>query len=78
MAANVLVVASQTAGSQHLLEALKHRAERGPIRITLVMPAQGPGLGGREANPGDTVSVGENGVTADVVELPFRRAAPAA
>jgi hypothetical protein len=49
VAANVLVVASQTAGSQHLLEALKHRAERGPIRITLVMPAQGPGLGGREA-----------------------------
>jgi len=49
VAANVLVVASQTAGSQHLLEALKHRAERGPIRVTLVMPAQGPGLGGREA-----------------------------
>ena len=49
MATNVLVVASQTAGSQHLLEALKHRAERGPIKITLVMPAQGPGLGGREA-----------------------------
>jgi hypothetical protein len=49
MAANVLVVASQTAGSQHLLDALKHRAERGAIKITLVMPAQGPGLGGREA-----------------------------
>jgi hypothetical protein len=49
MAANVLVVASQTAGSQHLLDALKQRAERGAIKITLVMPAQGPGLGGREA-----------------------------
>ena len=49
MAANVLVVASLTAGSQHLLDALKARAERSPIRITLVMPAQGPGLGGREA-----------------------------
>jgi hypothetical protein len=49
VAANVLVVASQTAGSQFLLNALKHRAERGPIRVTLVMPASGPGLGGREA-----------------------------
>jgi hypothetical protein len=49
MAANVLVVASLTAGSQDLLEALKHRAERSPIRVTLVMPAQGPGLSGREA-----------------------------
>jgi hypothetical protein len=49
MAANVLVVASQTAGSQHLLDALVHRAERSPIKVTLVMPAQGPGLAGREA-----------------------------
>lgn len=49
MAANVLVVANLTAGSKHLLDALKARAERSPIRITLVMPAQGPGLGGRDA-----------------------------
>jgi hypothetical protein len=49
MAANVLVVANLTANSTHLLEALKHRAERGAIRVTLVMPAQGPGLGGKEA-----------------------------
>jgi hypothetical protein len=49
MAANVLVVANLTANSQYLLDALKARAERSPIRITLVMPAQGPGLGGREA-----------------------------
>jgi hypothetical protein len=49
MAANVLVVANLTANSLHLLNALKARAERSPIRITLVMPAQGPGLGGREA-----------------------------
>jgi hypothetical protein len=49
MAANVIVVASQTAGSQQLLDALMHRAERSPIRVTLVMPAQGPGLTGREA-----------------------------
>ena len=49
MAANVLVVANLTANSVQLLDALKARAERSPIRITLVMPAQGPGLGGREA-----------------------------
>jgi hypothetical protein len=49
MAANVFVVASQTAGSHQLLDALKARAERSPIRITLVMPSQGPGLSGREA-----------------------------
>jgi hypothetical protein len=49
MAANVLVVASQTAGSQHLLDALVHRAERSPIKVMLVMPAQGPGLAGRQA-----------------------------
>jgi hypothetical protein len=49
MATNVLVVASQTAASEQLLDALTHRAERSPIRITLVMPAQGPGLAGREA-----------------------------
>ena len=49
MAANVLVVANLTANSQHLLDALRHRAERSPIRVTLVMPASGPGLAGREA-----------------------------
>jgi hypothetical protein len=47
--ANVLVVASLTAGSKQLLEALKARAERSPIKLTLVLPAQGPGLAGREA-----------------------------
>jgi hypothetical protein len=49
MAANVLVVANLTAASQDLLVALKARAERSPIKVTLVMPAQGPGLAGREA-----------------------------
>ena len=49
MAANILVVASQTAASHQLLDALQARAERSPIKITLVMPAQGPGLNGREA-----------------------------
>ena len=49
MAANVLVVANLTASSQHLLDVLKARAERSPIRVTLVMPGQGPGLGGKQA-----------------------------
>jgi hypothetical protein len=49
MATNVIVVASQTAGSHQLLDALRQRAERSPIKVTLVMPSQGPGLSGREA-----------------------------
>jgi hypothetical protein len=49
VATNVLVVASQTAGSQQLLDALKARSDRSPIRVTLVMPALGPGRSGREA-----------------------------
>ena len=36
---NVLVVANRTAGSDELIAALKRRAERGPIRCTLLMPA---------------------------------------
>jgi hypothetical protein len=47
--AHVLVVANLTATSKELLEALKARADLSPIRVTLVIPAQGPGLGGREA-----------------------------
>ena len=49
MAAHVLVVANQTAGSKDLIEAIKHRAERSPIDVTLLMPGRGPGLAGREA-----------------------------
>jgi hypothetical protein len=49
MPAHVLVVADVTAASRTLLEALVDRAQRGPIRVTLVMPARTPGLGGREA-----------------------------
>ena len=47
--ANVLVVANLTAGSTQLLDALTARHELAPIRITLVMPAQGPGLAGKDA-----------------------------
>jgi hypothetical protein len=47
--AHVLVVANLTANSKELREALLARAQRSPIRVTLVIPAHGPGLGGREA-----------------------------
>jgi hypothetical protein len=49
MAAHVLVVANVTATSTDLIDAIKARAERSPIDVTLLMPGQGPGLGGREA-----------------------------
>jgi len=49
VATNVIVVASQTAASHQLLDALQARAERSPIKVTLVMPSQGPGLTGGEA-----------------------------
>jgi GABA permease len=42
----LLVVASQTADSDELLEHLRTRAEKGPIQVTLVVPAD---HGGREA-----------------------------
>ena len=43
MAAHVLVVATVTATSDDLLEALRERARRGsvPVDFTLVMPASG-------------------------------------
>lgn len=43
----ILVVASVTATSPDLLEALEHRAERGPIAVTLLVPAPEPGPSGR-------------------------------
>jgi hypothetical protein len=49
MATHVVVVATLTATSTDLLAALRARAERGPIEVTLLMPGQGPGLAGREA-----------------------------
>ncbi len=49
MAAHVLVVANVTASSGDLVAAVKERAQRGPIEVTLLMPGQGPGLSGREA-----------------------------
>src|SRR3954447_8766312 len=47
--AHVLVIASVTATSDDLLAALKARADRGPIDITLLLPSSGPGLSGRNA-----------------------------
>ena len=49
MAAHVLVVANVTAASSDLIEAIRERAARGPIDVTLLMPGKGPGLAGREA-----------------------------
>src|SRR4051812_72305 len=37
--AHVLVVANRTAGSEELLSALRERAEQGPARFHLVVPA---------------------------------------
>ena len=50
MAARVLVIARQTADSDDLLEVLRARARagRGPVRFTLLLPATGPGMAGRE------------------------------
>jgi folate-binding protein YgfZ len=48
--------------------------EVGRVSSPVVSPAHGPialALVRREAAPGDTVAVGDSGVTAEVVELPF-------
>ena len=48
----------------------------GTIGSACVSPAHGPialALVRREASPGDTVQVGEDGIEAEVVELPFKR-----
>lgn len=45
----VLVVANVTAASDDLVDALKARAEKGPITPTLLMPAEQIGAAGREA-----------------------------
>ena len=47
MAAHVVVLASRTAAAPELIEALRHRCERGPVVVTLVMPAPGPGAAAR-------------------------------
>jgi hypothetical protein len=48
----VLVVARQTAASDDLRDALVHRAERGPISITLLMPCPEVGLEARDGARG--------------------------
>ena len=48
--ANVLVVANVTATSTLLVAALTDRAGRGPIGVTLLLPAAQTGLSGREAS----------------------------
>ena len=49
MAAHVLVVAHVTAASSDLIQAIKDRAAKSPIEVTLLVPGKGPGLAGREA-----------------------------
>jgi hypothetical protein len=49
MATHVLVVANVTAASTDLIAAIRERAGKGPIDVTLLMPGQGPGLAGRES-----------------------------
>jgi glycine cleavage system aminomethyltransferase T len=47
----------------------------GRVGSAVVSPALGPialALVRREAGPGDTLVVGDDGVTAEVAELPFR------
>jgi hypothetical protein len=47
---SVLVVASVTADSPQLVEALRERqGTHGDLRITLLLPSSGPGLGSRDA-----------------------------
>ena len=49
--------------------------EVGRLGSSVVSPALGPialAIVRREAAPGDTVTVGDSGVTATLVELPFR------
>src|SRR3954464_13605792 len=50
--ARVLVIANVTASSPDLLAALKERADRGPIDVTLLMPATRNGFAGREEAQG--------------------------
>jgi hypothetical protein len=49
MAAHVIVLANRTAPAPELIEVLVQRQERGPITVTLVMPAGGPGSADRAA-----------------------------
>jgi hypothetical protein len=49
MAAHVIVLANRTAAAPELISALLDRSERGPIVVTLVMPASGPGSAERAA-----------------------------
>jgi hypothetical protein len=49
MAAHVIVLANRTAAAPELISALLDRSERGPIAVTLVMPASGPGSAARAA-----------------------------
>ena len=59
---NVLVVANRTAGSDELIGALRQRADKGPMRCTLVVPA---GSGAAERLEAALASMRAAGLEAD-------------
>jgi tRNA-modifying protein YgfZ len=66
-----------TAPVEHGATVMLGEREVGAIGSTCVSPAHGPialSLIRREASPGDTVSVGDHAIEAEVIELPFERA----
>jgi hypothetical protein len=64
--ANVLVVAHQTAATSPLLEAVRQRAARGPVRFHLVVPRQPHGMD-KLANPAEHGQDEANGVLKDAL-----------
>jgi hypothetical protein len=63
---NVLVVAHQTAATTPLLDAVKERAQRGPVRFHLVVPRQPHGLA-KVADPEEYGEEEANRVLADAL-----------
>jgi cell pole-organizing protein PopZ len=64
--ARVLVVAHQTAATPALLEAVRERARRGPVRFHLVVPRQAHGMH-KVVDPQDTGDEEANSVLAQAL-----------
>jgi hypothetical protein len=63
---NVLVIANKTADSPELLDALRARAERGPVAYTLLLPRNGTDRAGAErALEASLGLIGELGLDVD-------------
>ena len=54
---DVLVVANRTAGSPELIDALRDRAARGPVKFHLLVPATPHGVAWAADMHGDTINV---------------------